>query len=222
MNVLVIAPHPDDETLGCGGVLLKHREAGDQISWAIVTRGHEPQWSKESLERKEQEIAQVASAYGFKQVLRLNLPTAKVDTLPFDDIMRELSRAISDTTPECVYLNHAGDVHSDHRIIFEVTMSVLKPFYSAKHGVKRVLSYETPSSTDAMPPDPARNFIPNVFRDITPYIERKLQIMSLYESEIQPYPLPRSLESLRALGRVRGATIGVEYAESFMLIREIT
>jgi LmbE family N-acetylglucosaminyl deacetylase len=221
MNILVIAPHPDDETLGCGGALLKHKQAGDQIHWVIVTRGYEPAWSKEVLDRKENEIRRVADAYGFNHVIRLDLPTIKLDTLPLGDVMDSLNKAINEIRPACVYLNHSGDVHSDHRVIFDATLSVLKPFNSAKQGVKRILSYETLSSTDAMPPGVARSFVPNVFIDVSGFIEKKLEIMSLYESEVQPYPLPRSIETLRALGRVRGATIGVEYAEAFMLVREI-
>jgi LmbE family N-acetylglucosaminyl deacetylase len=221
MRVVVIAPHPDDETLGCGGALLKHKANGDSLSWVVATRGHEPQWSAELLERKEQEISRVAAAYGFENTFRLNFPTIKLDTIPLEEIIVALRDVITDAKPDYVYLNHHGDVHSDHRVVFEATMSVLKPFNSGKQGVKRILSYETLSSTDAMPPGVARSFVPNVFIDISGFIEKKLDIMSLYESEVQPYPLPRSIETLRALGRVRGATIGVEYGESFVLIREI-
>lgn len=218
---MVIAPHPDDETLGCGGTLLKHKAAGDQLCWLIVTRAHEPQWSAEVLRRKDAEIEQVAAAYGFERVARAGLPTVRMDTLPLEDVIGSLRAAIEQARPDCVYLNHAGDVHSDHRVIFEATMSVLKPFYSERHGVKRVLSYEVLSSTDAMPPSHALCFVPTVFNDITPFLERKLEIMSLYATELQPYPLPRATESIRALSRFRGATIAVEYAEAFMLLREV-
>jgi LmbE family N-acetylglucosaminyl deacetylase len=221
MNVLVIAPHPDDETLGCGGTLLKHKSAGDILTWVIVTRGHEPHWSKDILDCKETEIKNVASAYGFQRVTRLDFPTMRMDSVPFEEIIGKLGKTIEESRPECVYLNHGGDVHSDHRTIFDATMSVLKPFNSSKHGVQRLLSYETLSSTEAMPPMLGRQFLPNVFSDISSHIQTKLDIMSKYTSEIQPYPLPRSLESIKALGRVRGATIGVEYAEAFMLVREI-
>jgi LmbE family N-acetylglucosaminyl deacetylase len=221
MNVLVIAPHPDDETLGCGGTLLKHKSAGDSLTWVIVTRGHEPHWSKEVLDRKECEIKEVGSAYGFDRVMRLDFPTVRMETIPFEEIMNQLGRALEQSSPECVYLNHAGDVHTDHRTIFDAAMSVLKPFNGGKHGVKRVLSYETLSSTEAMPAVLGRGFLPNVFSDISCHIENKLDIMARYTSEIQPYPLPRSLESIKALARVRGATIGVEYAEAFMLVREV-
>ena len=222
MRILVIAPHPDDETLGCGGSLLKHKSNGDSLSWLVATRGHEPQWSAELLEQKEREISAVAAAYGFDNTFRLNFPTIKLDKVPFEEIIVAIRDAITDAKPDCVYLNHSGDVHSDHRVLFEATMSVLKPFCSGKHGVKRVLSYEVFSSTDAAPVNPARVFMPNVFIDVTEFLETKLEIMGLYESELQASPLPRALDSLRALARVRGATIGVEYAEAFMLVREVS
>jgi len=221
MRILVIAPHPDDETLGCGGSLLKHKSDGDSLSWLVATRGHEPQWSAELLDRKEKEIASVTAAYGFDQTIRLNFPSIKLDTIPLDEFIAAIRNAISDCKPELVYLNHFGDVHSDHRIVFEATLSVLKPFYSGTHGVKRILSYEVVSSTDAAPLNPARAFVPNVFTDVTDFLEKKLEIMALYESELQPFPLPRALDSLRALARLRGATIGAEFAEAFMLVREV-
>ena len=221
MRILVIAPHPDDETLGCGGSLLKHKSDGDSLSWLVATRGHEPQWSADLLDRKEKEIASVTAAYGFDQTIRLNFPSIKLDTIPLDEFIAAIRNAISDCKPELVYLNHFGDVHSDHRIVFEATLSVLKPFYSGTHGVKRILSYEVLSSTDAAPLNPARAFVPNVFTDVTDFLEKKLEIMALYESELQPFPLPRALDSLRALARLRGATIGAEFAEAFMLVREV-
>ena len=222
MRILVIAPHPDDETLGCGGSLLKHKSKGDSLSWLIATRGHEPQWSAELLERKETEIANVSAAYGFENTFRLSFPTIKLDTIPLDEIIVAIRDAVTDCKPDVVYLNHFGDVHSDHRVVFEATLAVLKPFYSGKHGVKKILSYEVLSSTDAAPLNPARMFVPNVFNDVTDFWEKKLEIMALYESELQEYPLPRALDSLRALGRVRGATIGAEFAEAFMLVREVS
>ena len=221
MRVLVIAPHPDDETLGCGGSLLKHKANGDQLSWLIATRGHEPQWSAELLAQKEGEIGRVAAAYGFENTFRLKFPTIKLDAIPLEEIIAAIREAVADAKPDLVYVNHFGDVHSDHRVVFEATMSVLKPFYSAKHGVKKVLSYEVLSSTDAMPANQARAFVPNVFVDVTEFLEEKLEIMSLYESEMQASPLPRALDSLRALARFRGASVGVEFAEAFMLVREV-
>ena len=221
MRILVIAPHPDDETLGCGGSLLKHKSNGDSLAWLVATRGYEPQWSAELLAQKEREISAVAAAYGYDTTFRLNLPVIKLDQLPLEEIIVALRDAVTHFKPDCVYINHSGDVHSDHRVLFEATMAVLKPFYTSKHGVKRVLSYEVFSSTDAAPVNPARAFLPTVFTDVTEFLERKLEIMDLYQSELQASPLPRTLDSLRALARVRGATIGVQYAEAFMLVREV-
>jgi LmbE family N-acetylglucosaminyl deacetylase len=212
MRVLVIAPHPDDETLGCGGTLLKHIAAGDSVSWVIVAKAHEPRWPADLIARRERHIEQVSAAYGFAKRFRLTFPTARLDTVPLEALM--------DAVNEIVAV-HAGDIHSDHRVVFEATMSAVKSFNSANKGVSRLLSYETISSTDAAPAAPATVFLPNVYCDITPFLERKLEIMSLYEGEVHPYPLPRALESIRALARFRGATVACEYAEAFMLLREL-
>lgn len=221
MQVLVISTHPDDETLGCGGTLLKHRAAGDRLSWVVVTQVHEPRWSAEEMGQKSEEVRLVAEAYGVENCFKLGLPTVLLDTVPQVDIIAHLRDAIAEVKPEIIYLVHDGDVHSDHHAVFSATMSVLKPFHMANLGGRRVLSYETLSSTEAAPPQLARVFLPNVFSDITQYIDQKIDVMALYQSEIQRDPLPRGPSAIRALARFRGATIGVEYAEAFILIREL-
>lgn len=221
MNVLVISAHPDDETLGCGGTLLKHRAAGDEISWVIATVCHEPQWSAPLIARKYHEVDRVAEAYGMKKVWRLGFPNARLDTIATSDLMDKLLVAVKESQPEVVYLLHGGDIHTDHYALFTAAMSVLKPFYMARMNVRRVLCYETLSSSDAAPPRWERAFVPNVFSDITPYLERKIEIMQMYESEIHPDPMPRGPSAIRALARFRGAIISLEYAEAFILVREI-
>lgn len=221
MDVLVIAPHPDDETLGCGGTLLKHIAAGDSVSWVIVTKAYEPRWSADSIAERERQIENVSAAYGFAKRFRLSFPAARLDTVPLEDLMAAFNEIIAEAKPDWIYTVHTGDVHSDHRVVFDATTSAVKSFNSTDKGVSRLLSYETISSTDAAPPAPTTVFLPNVYCDITPYLERKLEIMSLYEGEVHPYPLPRALESIRALARFRGATIAAEYAEAFMLLREL-
>ncbi len=141
--------------------------------------------------------------------------------MPQSDLIAAIRDVITPIKPQVVYLVHSGDIHTDHHATFLATMSVLKPFYMTQLGVRRVLSYETLSSTEATPPHPARAFVPDVYSDITPYIDRKIEIMGLYESEAQPELMPRGPSAIRALARYRGATIGVEYAEAFKLIREI-
>lgn len=220
-NILVISVHPDDETLGCGGTMLKHRDRGDTLYWLIVTQAHEPQWPKVVIERKAAEVQRVAEAYGVVRYIRLGFPTIRLDTIPQADLINSIRETVTQVTPQVVYLVHNGDVHTDHHAVFLAALSVLKPFYMAQHGVQRVLSYETLSSTEAAPPHHTSAFIPDVYSDITPYMDRKIEIMALYESETQPDPMPRGPSAIRALARYRGATIGVEYAEAFKLIREI-
>jgi LmbE family N-acetylglucosaminyl deacetylase len=222
MKIAVIAPHPDDETLGCGGVLLRHRAEGDQLHWIVVTSAQESlEWPKEIITRKSREVETVAEAYGVHSIARLGLPAARLDTMPVAELIASMRDAITAASPDIVYLIHAGDVHTDHHAVFTATLSVLKTFYMKTLGVTRVLSFETLSSTEAAPQSVANAFVPNVYRDITPYIDQKIAIMSAYQSELQAEPMPRAPSSIRALARYRGASVGVEYAEAFMLIREV-
>jgi LmbE family N-acetylglucosaminyl deacetylase len=220
-NVLVLSAHPDDETLGCGGTLLKHQAAGDHLYWSVATVCHEPQWSAELIKRKSCEVDRVAEAFGVKKVWRLGFPNARLDTVATADIMEKLNEVVKASQPEVVYVLHGGDIHTDHYALFTAAMSVLKPFYMARLGVKRVLCYETLSSSDAAPPRWERAFVPNMFSEITPYIDRKIEIMQMYESEIHEDPMPRGPSAIRALARYRGAIISREYAEAFTLVREL-
>jgi N-acetylglucosamine malate deacetylase 1 len=220
MNVLAISAHPDDETLGCGGTLLKHRAGADAVFWIIATVCHEPQWSASTIEQKAAEVDRVAAAYSATPI-RLGFPNARLDIVGVEELMRPIERAVDQIRPEIVYLLNGGDIHTDHHALFTAAMSVLKPFYMKRRGIRRVLSYETLSSTEAAPPGGARTFVPNVFSDISEYLDRKLDIMSLYETEIHEDPMPRSLTAIRALARYRGSTIGAEYAEAFALVREL-
>lgn len=221
VNVLVFSAHPDDETLGCGGTLLKHKASGDDVSWAIATVCHEPQWPAELISRKADEVDRVADAYGIKKFWRLGFPNARLDTIPTADLMVKLTEVVCAARPEIVYLLHGGDIHTDHHALFTAAMSVLKPFYMSRLGVRRVLCYETLSSSDAAPPQFERAFVPNMFCDISPHIDRKIEIMQMYESEIHIDPMPRGPSAIRALARFRGAIISVPYAEAFTLVREL-
>lgn len=220
-RILVISVHPDDETLGCGGVILKHRAQGAELHWLIVTAPAPTEYAPEFISAAAAQVEQVAAAYGMARYWRLNLPTARLDTIPQAEVMTRLREVIERVHPDTVYLVHAGDVHTDHHAVFNATLGVLKPFHMAKWDVRRILSYETLSSTDAAPPQLHRAFVPNVFADISPYLESKIEIMRLYETEAQSDLLPRGASALRSLARVRGATVGVEYAEAFMLLREL-
>ncbi len=220
-TILVISVHPDDETLGCGGTLLKHREAGDVLHWLILTSAREPQWTGDVLKKKTQEIEDIAAAYGFATTTRAGFPAAQLDQVSQNELLGKIRDTVQATHPSIVYLIHGGDVNSDHRAAFGAACSALKPFHLSKLGVRRILSFETLSSTEAAPPQASAAFAPNVFVDIGDRIERKIEIMGLYVSETHLDPLPRGPSAIRALARYRGATIAAAYAEAFMLIREI-
>jgi len=221
MRVLVVSVHPDDETLGCGGSLLRHRQEGDGIFWLIVSAAHEPHWSAEIIARKAEEVDRVASAYRVEKYFRLKFPAGDLDRTPQRELIGAIGQVIAEVRPEILYLVHDGDVHTDHHAVFTATQSVVKAFCMRKLGVRRILCYETLSSTEAALPQFSRVFVPNVYSDISAYIDRKIEIMSLYESEAQPEPLPRTASAIRALARYRGAAIGVGYAEAYMLVREV-
>jgi LmbE family N-acetylglucosaminyl deacetylase len=219
--VLAIAAHADDETLGCGGTLLRHRAAGNQLFWLVATSRYEPKWSADAVAMRSKQTAEVSAAYGMSDICELGLPDARLDTVPIGDVIDGIDAAIAQWRPEVVYVVHGGDVHTDHAIVFTATMSVLKSFRMAQLGVRRLLAYETLSSTEAAVQDIRRSFLPTVFTDITETIDEKIDVLSRYESELQPEPAPRSHSSVRALARVRGATVGAPYAEAFALLREI-
>jgi N-acetylglucosamine malate deacetylase 1 len=222
MKVLAIAPHPDDETLGCGGALLRHRADNDELHWLIVTKMQESPSNEALIARKIRETEMVSQAYGMHSVSRLGFPTTQLDSVSMADLIGKIEDSIAAVRPEIVYLVHPGDVHTDHHAVYTATLSILKAFRMRSLGVRRILSYEAMSSTEAAPPLQCRAFVPNSYCDITPFIDNKLAIMSLYESEQQSDLMPRASSAIRALARYRGATIGVEYAEAFALVREVS
>jgi LmbE family N-acetylglucosaminyl deacetylase len=221
MNVLVISVHPDDETLGCGGTLLKHRAQGDDVRWLILSSACEPIWSQEVIATKAREVADVAAAYDIPAPYRANLPAGQLDRVPQEEILFAVRDAVRDAKPEVVYLVHGGDVNSDHRAAFTGALSALKPFHLRALGVRRVWCYETLSSTEAAPPLVQNAFLPQACVDISPWIDRKIQIMALYASETHPDPMPRGPSAIRARARARGSAFALDYAEAFSVIWEL-
>ena len=213
---MVIAVHPDDETLSCGGTLLKHKENGDSIHWLICTETNK---DNAFYQTRVEEIQQVTALYNFDSVHQLGLKTMRVDEYSMSELVQKISAVINEVKPEKIYLPFKGDVHSDHRKIFEAAYSCTKSFRYP--FIKKVLMIETLSETEFSPSTIQDAFIPNVFVDISQFFEKKMEIMKVYDSEIGDHPFPRSLRNLKALSTFRGATAGCEYAESFMLLKEI-
>ncbi len=218
MKTLVIAPHPDDEVLGVGGTLLRRKAEGAELAWLIVTGISTANgWKQEQVERRADEIARVTAVFGFDHVFTLDFPTTQLDRIPVGDLVGAMSGVFKAFQPEEVFVPHPSDVHTDHRAVFDAAAACTKWFRYP--SVKRVLAYETLSETDfGLGTD--FGFRPNVFVDIAPFLEGKLQAMDIYTSEIAPFPFPRSHEALRALAKVHGAAGGYIAAEAFQLLRE--
>jgi LmbE family N-acetylglucosaminyl deacetylase len=215
-KVLILAVHPDDETLGCGGTLLKHKANGDEIHWLIGTQT-DP--ATEFYKKREKEIEKVSALYTFDSVHNLALRTMQVDEYTMSELIGKISNVINEIRPNIIYLPFKSDVHSDHRHIFEAAYSCTKSFRYP--FIKKIYMIETLSETEFSPSTKEDSFIPNVFVDISKFMEKKLEIMKIFESEISEHPFPRSIRNLEALATLRGATAGCEYAESFMLLKEI-
>ncbi len=248
-TVLVIAVHPDDETLGCGGTLLKHRACGDSIHWVILTaayagnrQGDMRTFLHQRLEvnlrdivatplqvnafsdegavlNRAKQIDEVAGLYGFSSVHDLGFPSMSLDQVPLTTIIGRLADVVHQVKPNIVLLPFHSDVHSDHRVAFEAAYSCTKSFRFP--FIKKVLMMETMSETEFAPSLPAHSFIPNYFVDISNWMEKKIDITKVYRSEFDQHPFPRSETGVKSLAAIRGARAGCEYAESFMLLNEI-
>ncbi|MCH8864912.1 MAG: PIG-L family deacetylase [Chloroflexi bacterium] len=218
-RVLVIAPHPDDEVLGCGGTIAGHVAAGDEVHLCVVTRAYPPEWTEEVIRIKRQEVNEASGILGIKETSFLDLPTVKLDTLPQKELNNAIARVVDAVKPDVVYLPHKGDLNRDHRLVFEAALVALRPLEG--NTVSRILCYETLSETEWGIPDVESVFIPNVYLDIANTLETKLAAMSAYASELKEYPHPRSLEMLKVLAQKRGSEAGIAAAEAFMLVREI-
>ena len=219
-KVIIISAHPDDEILGAGGTLLKHLENGDQLAWIIVTNISEKRgYSKGRVDTRENEIKMVTSMVGFSKVYKLEYPTMELDSSSVNEMIPRISSIFNDFQPSVVYVMNRSDAHSDHRYTFEAVISCTKSFRYP--FIKKVLMYECISETEFAPALSERVFIPNYFVDISDYFSKKLEIMQVYESEMGVHPFPRSNRNIEALAIYRGASVGVNYAESFQLIKFI-
>ena len=217
-KILVIAPHPDDETLGCGGALFRHKAEGDDIYWLIITGfNQDGSWQEKVVKKRDNEIDAVAEKYGFSDVFNLRLPTTKMDTLPVSDLIGEISNVYKKVEPDIIYMPFPNDVHTDHQLIAKALQSTFK-WFRYPH-IKKVYMYETPSETEFNFVE-NRVFSPNVFVKISQYIDNKIETMKIYDGEMGEFPFPRSEQTIRSLAALRGSQSGFESAEAFELVYE--
>lgn len=216
-KILVIAPHMDDEVLGCGGVISKHKDTGDKV-WVIFIAhrvyNHHFDKNKNRIEREH--ALKAKSILKYDEAVFLNLNDERLD-VSIQDIIVPLEKRTEAIKPETIYLPFKADNHQDHRAVFEAARIVLRPL--ATSFVKNIYMYEVPSSTDQSPPIQEFAFLPNYYVDITKYIGTKIEAYRCYKTEKRDYPHPRSEKALKVLAQKRGTEIGFKYAEVFMILR---
>lgn len=217
-KVMVIAPHMDDEVLGCGGVISRHAGSGDSVTVVFVAHriyNHRFDKRRNDIEKSHALAAKVL--LGYDKATFLDLCDERLDAC-VQDIVIPLERAIKAFKPDVVYLPFKEDNNQDHRAVFDAARVALRPL--ATPFIKEVHLYEVPSSTEQSPPLPEHAFMPNYYVDISGHMDKKLESFKCYATEKRRYPHPRSDKALRVLGKKRGIEIGFKYAEAFLTIRK--
>jgi LmbE family N-acetylglucosaminyl deacetylase len=221
MKVLVVAAHPDDEVLGCGGTIARHVAKGDEakaifmtdgVSSRLPVTGASPAWGRRQV-----------AAHRAAEVLGLMLPSAvlgfgdnRMDDGPLLDVVQMIEGGVSSFAPDIIYTHHAGDLNIDHQITHQAVMTACRPMPGST--VKAIYAFEVPSSTEWASD---QSFRPNYFVDISSTLDKKMEALKAYNEEMRDFPHPRSYEAVEALAKWRGASVGLQAAEAFMTLRRI-
>lgn len=225
MNALVIAAHPDDEVLGCGGTIARLAAEGHAVDIAILGEGITARFDRReetdpALLRVHRDRARNAGeVLGAREVFLFDLPDNRFDSIPIIEVVKRIEGLIEQIRPEVVYTQHGGDLNVDHVVTYRATLTATRPMSGGV--VKAVYAYEVGSSTEWAFQRFAPVFHPNLFVDIGTTLNKKLAAMAVYESEARPFPHPRSPEALEAAARRWGSVAGVVAAEAFEVVREI-
>lgn len=224
--MLVVAAHPDDEVLGCGGTIARHADDGVEVQVLIVAEGATSRQQHRDRIQVGDELSKLAlaaqtagSILGAAGVELLDLPDNRLDSLDRLDLIKQIEERIRCHQPEVVFIHHAGDVNVDHRRLHEAVVTACRP--TPGQTVRRLLSFEVASSTEWQPPSSAPVFQPNWFVDISTQWDRKRQALEAYSSEMRAWPHARSIDAVEHLARWRGAQAGVQAAEAFCLLRQL-
>jgi LmbE family N-acetylglucosaminyl deacetylase len=218
MKMLIVATHPDDEVIGCGGTAARHAVAGDEVHVLVVTRGDPEKYPAGQVEELRRELAAAHKVMGVRDVQYLDYPAPKLDTVPRCALADAIDGVLQSLKPDMLFLPHRGDLHADHRAVHQAALVAARP--NGRHRIGRLLSYETLSETEWGSPVSADAFLPTVFVNIADFLEPKLRALECYRSQLKDFPHPRSLQAVEALARLRGSTAGYPAAEAFMLVRE--
>jgi LmbE family N-acetylglucosaminyl deacetylase len=223
-SALVIAAHPDDEVLGCGGTIARLASEGWAVHVLIVAEGATSRDDSRNRGARAGELSELAQAaqaanaiLGAASVVLGDLPDNRMDSVDLLDIVKTVEQAVARHRPSRVFTHHAGDLNIDHRLLHDAVLTACRPLPGSV--VEELLFFEVASSTEWTPAASGPSFAPTVFYDISGHLDRKLAALEAYASEMRPFPHARSVTALAALARWRGASCGFEAAEAFALGR---
>jgi len=224
MKYLIIAAHPDDEALGCGGSMSKWSKNGHEVHVLIMAEGATSRDEKRDRDAREKEISSLAKSakevgniFGVKSVKLLNYPDNRMDSVDLLDVVKTIEKYIASLKPDVIVTHHSGDLNIDHQIIHQAVITACRP--QPRSSIKRILTFEVPSATEWQSPTVCNHFVPNWFEDITETLVDKIKALGEYKSEMRDWPHPRSIKAVEHLARWRGASVGYEAAECFYLIK---
>ena len=223
---MVVAAHPDDEVLGAGGTIARHRINQDSVTILILGEGVTSRYSerkdaeKKALDRLRTHALRASEILGVSDTRFLSFPDNRFDTVALLDIVKQVETVKSSVKPEVVYTHHGGDLNIDHRITLEAVMTAFRP--QPGERACEILSFEVGSSTDWAAPSASTVFLPNTYFDITATLDLKIKAMAAYKTESKSYPHPRSSKAIRSKAAVRGTESGLHFAEAFQLVRKIS
>lgn len=218
-KIIVIAPHPDDEILGCGGLMSKYAKEGREVYVLVITRGTPKLYSDDRIVNVRKEALDAHKILGVKETVFLDFHAPELDQTSLAEISMEISKVIKKLAIDTIFIPHRGDIHSDHRVVYNASIVAGRPV--AGSTVKNIYAYETLSETEWAAPFGDDAFIPTHFVDVSDTFDKKLEAMSCFKSQLKPFPNSRSLEAIEALAKFRGATVGVLRAEAFMTVRTV-
>ncbi len=218
-TVLVVAAHSDDEALGCAGTMAKHVASGDEVHVLFMTDGVGSRHGASNEVVDRQSSAEKASDILHVTSMRnADFPDNKMDSVPLLDVTQAVEKVLLELKPEVIYTHHIGDLNIDHQVTHKAAMTACRP--QPGFCVKEIYAFEVLSSTEWQTPS-LLPFMPNVFVDITEYIESKKKALDAYADEMQISPHSRSIDNVINLARFRGNTVGVKYAEALVSLREV-
>ncbi|HLM79595.1 MAG TPA: PIG-L deacetylase family protein [Terriglobales bacterium] len=224
-SVLVVAAHPDDEILGCGGTMTRLVREGHEVRIAILAEGmssryaHREDADQQQLQHLHARARQAADKVGAKELVLCKLPDNRLDTVPLLDVVKTVEDLVARFRPGIIYTHHPGDLNVDHGVVHRAVLTATRPM--SGQCVRDVYAFEVPSSTEWAFQRIEPPFRPNVFVDIADSLETKIAALGCYDTEARKFPHPRSPEALRAIATRWGSVVGLQAAEAFELIRSV-